>query len=156
MIHQHRYDVVIVGAGGAGMRASTAARMPAPAAPACGRGRGRSAGAHRGADQALPHPQPHRRRPGRDVRGVGQRRRRQLGMARLRHRQGRRLSRRPGRGGDHVPRSHRRGARPGEDGDAVQPHPEGRIDQRRFGGHTRDHGKARYADPVMPPTVPAR
>ena len=34
--------------------------------------------------------------------------------------------------------------------------PEGRIDQRRFGGHTRDHGKAPVRrDPVTPQTEPA-
>ena len=32
--------------------------------------------------------------------------------------------------------------------------PEGRIDQRCFGGHTRDHGKARCAGPATPPTGP--
>ncbi len=110
MILEHRYDVVIVGAGGAGMRAAVEA---GPAGP------------HRGADQAVPHPQPHRRRAGRHVRGAGQRRRGQLGVAHLRHRQGRRLPRRPGRRRDHVQGSHRRGARPREDGDAVQPHPRG-------------------------------
>jgi succinate dehydrogenase / fumarate reductase flavoprotein subunit len=34
------------------------------------------------------------------------------------------------------------GPGPREDGAALQPHPEGRIDQRRFGGHTRNHGEA--------------
>jgi len=29
-----------------------------------------------------------------------------------------------------------------KNGLTVQPHPEGRIDQRRFGGHTRNHGEA--------------
>ena len=82
-------------------------------------------GPHRGADQAVPDPQPHRRGAGRHVRGAGQRRRGQLGVAHLRHRQGRRLPRRPGRRRDHVQGSHRRGARPREDGDAVQPHPRG-------------------------------
>ncbi|AMC74874.1 succinate dehydrogenase flavoprotein subunit [Mycobacterium tuberculosis] len=33
--------------------------------------------------------------------------------------------------------------------------PEGRIDQRRFGGHTRDHGKARCAGPATRPIAPA-
>ena len=89
------------------------------------RRRGGSAGSHRGADQALPDPQPHRRGPGRHVRRAGQRRRGQLGVAHLRHRQGRRLPGRPGRRRDHVQGGHRRGARPGEDGAAVQPHPRG-------------------------------
>ena len=33
--------------------------------------------------------------------------------------------------------------------------PEGRIDQRRFGGHTRDHGKAPVRRACSPPTAPA-
>jgi succinate dehydrogenase / fumarate reductase flavoprotein subunit len=33
--------------------------------------------------------------------------------------------------------------------------PEGRIDQRRFGGHTRNHGEAPCAGPASRPTAPA-
>jgi succinate dehydrogenase / fumarate reductase flavoprotein subunit len=33
--------------------------------------------------------------------------------------------------------------------------PEGRIDQRRFGGHTRNHGEAACGAPASPPTAPA-
>ena len=33
--------------------------------------------------------------------------------------------------------------------------PEGRIDQRRFGGHTRDHGKAPVRRACYAPTAPA-
>ena len=33
--------------------------------------------------------------------------------------------------------------------------PDGRIDQRRFGGHTHHHGKGRCAAPASPPTAPA-
>ena len=36
----------------------------------------------------------------------------------------------------------RRGHRAGALGPPVQPNPEGKIDQRRFGGHTRNHGEA--------------
>ena len=46
-------------------------------------------------------------------------------MAHLRHRQGRRLPRRPGRRRGDVQGGHRRGPRPGEDGPAVQPHARG-------------------------------
>ena len=46
-------------------------------------------------------------------------------MAHLRHRQGRRLPRRPGRRRGDGQGGHRRGPRPGEDGPAVQPHPGG-------------------------------
>ncbi len=62
------------------------------------RPRVRTAHPHGGPHQALPDPLPHRRRPGRHVRRAGQRRGGQLGVAHLRHRQGRRLPRRPGRG----------------------------------------------------------
>ena len=67
----HKYDVVIVGAGGAGMRAAIESGQRAP---------------HRRADQALPDPVPHRRGAGRHVRRAGQRRGGQLGVAHLRHR----------------------------------------------------------------------
>jgi hypothetical protein len=46
-------------------------------------------------------------------------------VAHLRHRQGRRLPRRPGRRRDHVQGGHRRRPRPGEDGAALQPHARG-------------------------------
>ena len=85
----HKYDVVIVGAGGAGMRAALESATARP---------------HRGPHQALPDALPHRRGAGRHVRRAGQRRGGQLGVAHLRHRQGRRLPRRPGRRRDHVPR----------------------------------------------------
>jgi hypothetical protein len=32
--------------------------------------------------------------------------------------------------------------------------PEGKIDQRRFGGHTRNHGEAPSERPATPPTAP--
>ena len=71
-------------------------------------------------------------------------------MAHLRHRQGRRLPRRPGRRRDHVPRrpstpsstSRRWACR------STAP-PRARIDQRRFGGHTRDHGEAAGAPRLL-------
>ena len=65
MIQEHRYDVVIVGAGGAGMPPPVEAGPGyEPRSPNC------------------TNPQPHRRGAGRHVRGTGQRRRRQLGVAR--------------------------------------------------------------------------
>ena len=110
MVHYHQYDVVIVGAGGAGMRAAIEA---GPARP------------DRGDHQALPHPLPHRRGAGRHVRGARQRRGGQLGVAHLRHRQGRRLPGRPGRRRDPRQGGDRRGHRPREHGPAVQPHARG-------------------------------
>ena len=72
----HRYDTVIVGAGGAGMRAALAHS----AAKGAANGR---------AHQALPDALPHRRGAGRHVRRAGERRGGQLGVAHLRHDQGR-------------------------------------------------------------------
>ena len=57
------------------------------------------------------------------MRRPGQRRGRQLGVAHLRHHQGRRLPGRPGRGRGHVPGGDRGRLRPRAHGDAVQPDP---------------------------------
>ena len=107
MTQQHTFDVVIVGAGG--RTAGRPGELPA--------------GADGGDHQAVPDPLPHRRRPGRHVRRPGQRRRGQLGVAHLRHHQGRRLPGRPGRGRGHVPGGDRGRLRPRAHGHAVQPHP---------------------------------
>ncbi len=61
-------------------------------------------------------------------------------MAHLRHRQGRRLPRRPGRGGDPRQGGHRRGHRPREHGPPLQPHA-GRQD--RPAPVRRPHGRPR-------------
>ena len=109
-------------------RAIAHARVPAsssaPAAPACGpRSSSPAPGVKdRGPDQALPHPLPHRRGPGRHLRRPGQPGGGPLGVAHVRHRQGRRLPGRPGRGRDPGPRGHRRGHRAGAHGPALQPH----------------------------------
>ena len=124
---QHRYDAVIVGAGGAGMRAALEAGPRVRTAVLT---------------KLYPTRSPHRRGAGRHVRRARERRGGQLGVAHLRHGQGRRLPGRPGRRRD-----------PGKEAiDAVldlekmglpfNRTPEGRIDQRRFGGHTRNHGEA--------------
>ena len=63
-------------------------------------------------------------------------------MARVRHGQGRGLPRRPARGAADVRGGHRRDLPARALGSAVQPHARGKIDQRRFGGHTRNHGEA--------------
>ncbi len=95
----------------------------------------------RGPDQALSDSLPHRRRAGRHLRRAGQPRGGPLGVAHVRHRQGWRLPRRPGRGGDPGAGGHRHGHRAGAHGPALQSHADGRIDQRRFGGHTRNFGE---------------
>ena len=70
-----------------------------------GRDRGGGEVPRRGDHQAVPDAVPHRRGPGRHVRRAGQRRGRLVGVAPVRHDQGRRLPRRPARGRDHVPRA---------------------------------------------------
>ncbi len=95
-----------------------------------GRRRRRAASGHRGggqvpgggAVQAAPHPLPHRRSPGRDVRGAGQRGGGLGRMAHLRHDQRRRLPRRPDGGAHHVRRGRRRRHRAGALRPSVQPH----------------------------------
>ncbi len=106
-VHYHQFDVVIVGAGGAGMRAAIEAGPNAKTAVITKLYPTRS---HTGAAQ------------GGMAAALAQRRGRQLGVAHLRHRQGRRLPRRPGCGGDPREGGHRRGSRPREHGPAVQPH----------------------------------
>ncbi len=76
---------------------------------------------HGRADQALPDPLPHRRRPGGRVRRPGEPGGGPLGVAHVRHRQGRRLPRRPGRGRSARPRGDRDGDRARAHGPAVQP-----------------------------------
>ena len=139
MIHEHKYDVVIVGAGGAGMR----------------RGGSRTAGAHRRPHQALPDPQPHRCGPGWHVRRSGQCRRGQLGVAHLRHRQGRGLSRRPGRGRDHVQGGDRRRPRSREDGMPFNRTPRAGSISAGSAAIPATTVRHRSAAPVTPPTAPA-
>ena len=80
---------------------------------------------HRRHHQALPHPLTHRGGAGRHVRRTGQRRGGLVGVAYLRHGEGRRLPRRPARRRDHVPRGDRRGHRARALRPAVQPHARG-------------------------------
>ena len=128
MTTTHTYDAVIVGAGGAGLRAAIEASGPRP---------------HRRDLQALPDPLAHRGGAGRDVRRA------------------RRTWRRTTpewhafdtvKGGDYLVDQPAAQLMTEEAVDAVYQlehwglpfnrTPEGRIDQRRFGGHTRNHGEA--------------
>ena len=68
--------------------------------------------------------------------------RRTLGVAHLRHRQGRRLPGRPGRRRDPAARRSTRCIDLEHMGLPFNRTPDGKIDQRRFGGHTRNHGEA--------------
>ena len=87
---EHHYDAVVVGAGGAGLRAAF--------------GIASQGVEHRLHLQALPHPEPYRGRPGRNERRTRQHGRGSLDLAHVRHRQGLRLAGRPGRHRVHVPR----------------------------------------------------
>ncbi len=93
----HTYDVVVVGAGGAGLRADVRA--------------GRGGAGHRLHHQGIPDAQPHGRGAGRHQRRAGQHGRRRLALAHVRHRQGVGLARRPGRDRVHVQGSAQRGDR---------------------------------------------
>ncbi|NKZ74101.1 FAD-binding protein [Rhodococcus hoagii] len=124
-MQEHRYDVVIVGAGGAGMRAAIEAGPRARTA-------------------VLTKLYPTRSHTGAAQGGMC------AALANVEEdnwewhtfdtRQGWRLPRRPG-AVEIMPRSHRRGA-PGKMGLPVQPHARGQDRPASFGGHTRDHGKA--------------
>ena len=109
-IQQHRYDVMIVGAGGAGMRAALEAgpRTRTAVLTKLYPTRSHTGAAQGGMCAALANVEEDN-----------------SGMAHLRHRQGRGLSRRSGCGRDDVQGSDRRGARPGTDGAALQPHARG-------------------------------
>ena len=111
---EHVYEALIVGAGGAGLMAALELA--------------RAGVRTRRADQALSHPLPYRRRPGRHRRRARQPGRRPLGMAHVRHRQGRRLPGRPGRGRDPGREAIESGHRARAHGPAVQPHA-GRADR---------------------------
>ena len=82
-ITDHTYDVVVVGAGGAGLRATL--------------GCAEAGLQDRLHHQGLPDPLAHRRGPGRHRRRARQHGRGRLALAHVRHRQGRRLAGRPGR-----------------------------------------------------------
>ena len=88
-IEDHTYDVVVVGAGGAGLRAVV--------------GCAEAGLQHRLHHQGVPDPLAHRGGAGRHRGLARQHGRGRLALAHVRHRQGRRLARRPGRHRIHVP-----------------------------------------------------
>ena len=104
-----RFDVVIVGAGGSGMQASLQlARAGLNVAVLV---------------EGVPDPLAHRRGAGRHRRLARQHERGQLALPLLRHRQGQRLARRPGRDRVHVPRGAERRLRARALRHAVRPQP---------------------------------
>ena len=127
-IEDHAYDVVIIGAGGSGL-----AR----------RGRlQRSGPAHRLHHQGVPDALAYRGGARRHRRRARQHGRGRLALAHVRHRQGLRLARRPGRDRIYVPQRAGSGLRAGALGPAVlAPRGDGKIYQRPFGGMTTHYGK---------------
>ena len=121
----HTYDAVIVGAGGAGLRAAIEASDRVRTAVISKLYPTRS---HTGAAQ------------GGVCAALAQRRGGLPGVARLRHGQGRRLPRRPARRRDHDDRGRRRRLRDGALGPAVQPHARG---QDRPAAVRRPHAEPR-------------
>src|ERR1700754_3709215 len=127
MIQEHRYDVVIVGAGGGGMRAAIEAGPRARTA---------------GLTKLYPTRSPTRAAPG----GVGG------GLAKVEEDNWESHTFDTVKGGDYLVDQDAAEIMCREAIDAVldlekmglpfNRTPEGRIDQRRFGGHTRNHGEA--------------
>ena len=108
-ISKRRFDVVIVGAGGSGMQRLAAAGARRPE-------RGRAV-------QGVPDALAHRGGAGRHRRLARQHERGQLALPLLRHHQGQRLARRPGRDRVHVPRGAERRLRARALRHALRPQP---------------------------------
>ena len=126
-IIDHTYDVVVVGAGGAGLRATMGAAETGPE--------------DRLHHQGLPDPQPYRRGAGRHRRQPRQHGPGPLDLAHVRHGQGLRLARRPGRDRIYGPRSPGRGLRARACGRAVQPHRRRQDLPARVRRHDPEHGR---------------
>ena len=126
MTTTHTYDAVIVGAGGAGLRAAIETSDQVRTAVDL---------------QALPDPLAHRRGAGRRVRRARQHGGGLPGVARVRHGEGRRLPDGPARRRAADERGRRRDLPARALGPAVQPDARRQDRQRRFGGHTRNHGE---------------
>ena len=136
-ITDHTFDVVVVGAGGAGLRASVGCAQ-AGLRTAC-------------ISKVFPDALAHRRGAGRHFGFARQHGAGRLALAYVRHRQGRRLARRPGRDRIPVPQRAVRGLRAGPLGRAVLPHRRGqdlpapvrRHDDRIWQGHRAAHLRRR-------------
>ena len=107
-VTEHIYDVVVVGAGGSGLRATLG----------CAAGGPQDRLRHQGVPDALAHG----RRPRRHRRCARQHGPRRLAVAHVRHREGRRLAGRPGRHRVSVPQRHRCRLRARALRRALQPH----------------------------------
>ena len=125
-IVDHTYDVVVVGAGGAGLRATMG--LPRRACDGL-------------RHQGLPDPQPHGGRAGRHQRRPRQHGRGRLALAHVRHRQGLRLAGRSGRHRVHVPRGAGRRHELEHYGLPFSRTDDGKIYQRPFGGMTLTSAK---------------
>ena len=132
-IDDHTYDVVVVGAGGSGLRAVRRVQRSGPA----------DCLHHQGLSDPLAHRRCARRHRG----GARQHGSRRLALAHVRHRQGVRLARRPGCDRIYVPQRAGRGLRARALGRAVLPHrgrqdlsaPVRRHDHRLRQGHRPAH-----------------
>jgi succinate dehydrogenase / fumarate reductase flavoprotein subunit len=131
-IIDHSFDVIVLGAGGAGLRA-TLGMVAAGLNTAC-------------ITKVFPYAQSHGRGAGRDQRRAREHRERRLEVAHVRHGQGLRLARGPGRDCLHVPRRQSPSVVELEHlGVPFSRTDAGKIYQRRFGGHTTDYAKGDMA-----------
>ena len=136
-IIDHTFDVVVVGAGGAGLRATVGCSPGGPA--------------HRLPDQGVPDPIAYRRGAGRHLGGARQHGAGRLALAHVRHRERVGLARRPGLDRVPVPQRARRGLRAGALGRAVLAHRRGqdlpaplrRHDHQLRQGHGPAHLRGR-------------
>ena len=127
-IEDHTFDVVVVGAGGSGLRAVV--------------GCSEAGLQDRLHHQGVPDPLAHRRGAGRHLRRARQHGRGRLALAHVRHRQGLRLARRPGRHRISVPQRARRRSTSSSIGACrSRAREDGKIYQRPFGGMTTHYGK---------------
>ena len=140
-ITDHTFDVVIVGAGGSGLRASVG----------CAQAGLRTALHLEGLPDALAYGRGARRH----FRGARQHGPGRLALAHVRHCQGLRLARRPGR--DRILCRNAPAAVYELDhwGVPFSRTEDGKIYQRPFGGMTTDFGEGPRSAPAPPPTAPA-
>ncbi len=141
-IIDHTFDVVVVGAGGAGLRATLGAR--------------RSGLKIANITKVFPDAQPHGRGARRHLGRARQYGRGRLALAHVRHREGVGLARRPGRDRISLPQRARRRLRARAFRRAVQPHRRRQDLSARLRRHDQEFRRRRRSSaPAPPPTAPA-